>query len=66
MTTYYQAWLELIQQRDELYLLIFVAAALGYAWYRFLFRRFFKLILTIICILVALGLLWGLMILLRG
>jgi len=60
MTPYYHAWIELIQQRDKFYLLIFLATLVCYGWYRFALRRFFKLAAAACLVVVGLGLLWGL------
>lgn len=67
MTSYRHTWLELIQARDTFYLLILIAVLLAYGWYRFMFKRLFKLAVAGAGLMVGLGLLWGLwQLLLKG
>jgi hypothetical protein len=60
MTSYQQAFLELIQQRDTLYVELFVIVLVSWAWYRLWLKPFFKLVLGTACLGVVLALLWGL------
>jgi hypothetical protein len=60
MTPYYDAWIELIRQRDIFYLQILAAAVTAYAWYRLWLWRFFRLSLGAAVLVVMIGLLWGL------
>jgi hypothetical protein len=60
MTPYYDAWIDLIRQRDIFYLEILAAAITGYSWYRLWLWRFFRWSLILAILAVIAGLLWGL------
>ena len=60
MTPYHDAWIDLIRQRDILYLQILAAAVTAYAWYRLWLWRFFRWSLGLALLAVMAGLLWGL------
>ena len=57
----YDAWIDLIRQRDQFYLQLAAAVLVGYVWYRLWLRRFFKLIVILAARIVLAGLLWGLL-----
>lgn len=64
MTDYRLAWLKMIETRDAAYLLMFLAAATGLFWYKWLARRcdgdvLFNLYLYGGGALVALAVVWG-------
>lgn len=59
MTTYHQAWLFLHQQRDMLYLTVFLAMATGFYWYRFGLHRFYWPVLAMAMVMLAAGIGWG-------
>lgn len=57
---YFDAWIELIKQRDMLYLQIAAAVIVGFVWYRLWLRFVFKLALAGAIVIVGAGLGWGL------
>jgi len=59
MTPYYQAWIELITQRDNFYLYLAAAVIVGYTWRRLFFKRLFKIVWGAALVLVLAGLVWG-------
>lgn len=56
---YKTAWLELIYTRDQLYLLVFVAALVGLFWYRLAHRWLRRLIVAGGGLLVTAALAWA-------
>lgn len=60
MTEYQQAFLELMQQRDTMYLGIFILVVVGFLWYKLWLKPLFKLVLAVAGLLVGLALAWGL------
>lgn len=56
---YHDAWLTLIDQRDQVYLWLFIAAAVGMMWYRFLFNRYYWAALAVYQSLIVGALVWG-------
>lgn len=60
MTPFYDAWIDLIRQRDIFYLQILAATVTAYAWYRLWLWRFFGWSLAGAILVIMAGLLWGL------
>ena len=60
MTDYRQNFVELIAQRDSLYVQLLIASAVGYSWYRLFLRRLFWLALILAGLILAGAVAWGL------
>lgn len=60
MTNYQQAFLELMHQRDVMYLGIFILVLVGWAWYKLWLKPLVKLVVAVAGLLVGLALAWGL------
>lgn len=59
MTPYQEAFLQLINQRDTLYLQLLAAAAVGFFWYRLWLWRIWKWSAAAVVFLFGLAWLWG-------
>lgn len=59
MTPYQQAFLDLINQRDTLYLQLLATAAVGFFWYRLWLWRIANLARAGALLLFGLAWLWG-------
>jgi hypothetical protein len=59
MTPYQEAFFQLIQQRDAMYLQLFLAALVSWAWYRLWLKRFFKPVLAVAVVVFGAAWLWG-------
>jgi len=59
MTPYYQAWIDLITQRDNFYLYLAAAVLVGWTWYKLFFKRLFKFMAAGAGLVVLAGLIWG-------
>lgn len=60
MTNYQNAFLELMQQRDTLYMELFLVVLVSWAWYRLWLKRFFKPVVATAFFVVGLAWFWGL------
>lgn len=59
MNEFKTAWLNSIYYRDTLYLLLFVAVALGLGWYRFSRGKLYRPLVAVAGMLVVAGLAVG-------